>query len=57
MLKKNLKITFRNLLEDRQFTFLNLIGLATGFVCTFLILGHASTLTTEHDMKSLQMKI
>src|ERR1700710_460361 len=37
MFKNYLKITLRNLLKDRQFTFLNLIGLSTGLACTFLI--------------------
>ncbi len=37
MFRNNLKITFRNLLKDRQFTLLNLIGLSTGLACTFLI--------------------
>src|SRR5882724_6312490 len=37
MFKSNFKIAFRNLLKDRQFTFLNLMGLATGLACTFLI--------------------
>lgn len=37
MFRNNLKITLRNLLKDRQFTFLNLIGLSTGLACTFLI--------------------
>ena len=37
MFKNNFKIALRNLLKDRQFTFLNLIGLSTGLACTFLI--------------------
>jgi len=37
MFKNNLKIAWRNLLRDRQFTFLNLIGLATGLACVLLI--------------------
>jgi putative ABC transport system permease protein len=37
MFKNNLKIAWRNLLKDRQFTLLNLIGLATGLACTLLI--------------------
>ena len=37
MFKNNLKIAWRNLLNDRQFAFLNLTGLATGLACTFLI--------------------
>jgi len=31
------KITWRNLVKDRQFTLLNLLGLSTGLACTFLI--------------------
>ena len=37
MFKNNLKIAWRNLTKDRQFTFLNLLGLATGLTCTILI--------------------
>ena len=37
MFKNNLKIAWRNLVKDRQFTFLNLLGLSTGLVCTLLI--------------------
>lgn len=37
MIKSYLKIAWRNLLKDRQFTFLNLVGLSTGLACTFLI--------------------
>ena len=37
MIKNNFKIAWRNLLKDRQFTFLNLMGLSTGLACTFLI--------------------
>ena len=37
MFKNNLKIAWRNLIKDRQFTFLNLIGLSTGLACAFLI--------------------
>ncbi len=37
MLRNYFKIAWRNLLKDRQFTFLNLVGLSTGLACTFLI--------------------
>jgi putative ABC transport system permease protein len=37
MFKNNLKIAWRNLIKDRQFTFLNLLGLSTGLACTLLI--------------------
>jgi putative ABC transport system permease protein len=37
MFKNYLKIAWRNLLKERQFTLLNLIGLSTGLACTFLI--------------------
>ncbi len=37
MFKNNLKIAWRNLMKDRQFTFLNLLGLSTGITCTLLI--------------------
>jgi len=37
MFKANFKIAWRNLLKDKQFTFLNLLGLSTGLACTLLI--------------------
>src|SRR4030095_12003467 len=37
MLKNYFKIIWRNLIKDRQFTFLNLIGLSTGLACALLI--------------------
>ncbi len=37
MFKNNLKIALRNLVRDKQFTILNLIGLATGLACALLI--------------------
>jgi len=37
MLKNALKIAWRHLLKDRQFTLLNLTGLATGLACTIFI--------------------
>jgi len=37
MLKNYFKIAWRNLLRDRQFSFLNLVGLSTGLACAFLI--------------------
>jgi predicted permease len=37
MLKSYFRITWRNLLKDRQFTALNLIGLSVGLACTLLI--------------------
>jgi putative ABC transport system permease protein len=37
MFKYNLKFAWRNLLKDRQFTLLNLIGLSTGLACTLMI--------------------
>ncbi|GAB4014167.1 ABC transporter permease [Spirosoma migulaei] len=37
MLRNYIKIAWRNLLKDRQFTALNLIGLSTGLACTLLI--------------------
>src|SRR5579863_1322932 len=37
MFKNNLKIAWRGFLRDRQFSFLNLVGLATGIACTLLI--------------------
>jgi ABC-type antimicrobial peptide transport system permease subunit len=37
MLKYKLKIAWRNLIKDRQFTVLNLLGLSTGLACTLLI--------------------
>jgi putative ABC transport system permease protein len=37
MFKNNIKIIWRNLVKDRQFTILNLLGLSTGLACTLLI--------------------
>jgi ABC-type antimicrobial peptide transport system permease subunit len=37
MLRNYLKIAWRNLLKDRQFTLLNLLGLSVGLACTLLI--------------------
>jgi len=37
MFKNHLKIAWRNLLKDRQFTLLNVLGLSAGFVCALLI--------------------
>src|SRR5262249_30171700 len=37
MLKNYFKIAWRNLIKDKQFTFLNLLGLSTGLACTLLI--------------------
>ena len=37
MLNNNFKIAWRTLLKDRQFTFLNLVGLSTGLTCAILI--------------------
>src|SRR5450432_3064961 len=37
MFRNNLKIAWRNLIKDRRFTFLNLLGLSTGIACTVLI--------------------
>src|ERR1700733_6216547 len=37
MFKNHFKLAWRNLIKDRQFTFLNLIGLSAGLACTLLI--------------------
>ena len=37
MLKSFFKIAWRNLLKNRQFTFLNLLGLSTGLASALLI--------------------
>src|SRR4249919_1505450 len=37
MLKIYLKIAWRNLIKDRQFALLNIIGLSAGLACTLLI--------------------
>jgi len=37
MLKNYLRMTWRNLKKDRQFTLLNLLGLSVGLACTLLI--------------------
>ena len=39
MFKHYLKITWRNLVKDRRFTLVNLLGLSTGLACTLLIYG------------------
>jgi putative ABC transport system permease protein len=38
MYKTNLKIAWRNLLKDKQFTLINVIGLSAGLSCALLIL-------------------
>ena len=38
MFKTNLKIAWRNLVKDKQFTFLNVLGLSAGLACALLIL-------------------
>ena len=37
MFKSNFKIAWRNLVKDRQFTILNLIGLSSGLACALFI--------------------
>ena len=37
MIRNHFKIAWRNLLKDRQFTVLNLVGLSTGLACALLI--------------------
>jgi putative ABC transport system permease protein len=37
MFKTNLKIAWRNLIKDKQFTFLNVLGLSAGLACSLLI--------------------
>ena len=37
MFKTNLKIAWRNLLKDKQFTWLNVLGLSAGLACALLI--------------------
>lgn len=37
MIRNYLKIAWRNLLRDKQFSFLNLLGLSTGLACALLI--------------------
>lgn len=37
MFKTNIKIAWRNLLKDRKFTLLNIMGLSAGLACTLLI--------------------
>ncbi|MDE3212253.1 MAG: ABC transporter permease [Bacteroidota bacterium] len=37
MLKTNLKIAWRNLIKDKQFTLLNVLGLSAGLACALLI--------------------
>lgn len=37
MFINNLRLAWRNFVRDRQFSFLNLVGLSTGLACAFLI--------------------
>ncbi|HVX25886.1 MAG TPA: ABC transporter permease, partial [Parafilimonas sp.] len=37
MFKTNIKIAWRNLIKDKQFTFLNVLGLSAGLACALLI--------------------
>src|ERR1700733_2724348 len=37
MFENNLKIAWRHLIKDRQFTFLNILGLSSGLACALLI--------------------
>lgn len=37
MFKTNFKIAWRNLIKDKQFTFLNVLGLSIGLACSLLI--------------------
>lgn len=37
MIKTYIKVAWRNLLKNRQFTFLNIVGLSTGMACALLI--------------------
>src|SRR5215510_10815820 len=37
MLKNYFKIAWRSLLKDKQFTFLNVLGLSAGLACSLLI--------------------
>src|SRR5215831_12417619 len=37
MFRNYFRLAWRNLIKDRQFTFLNLVGLSTGLACSILI--------------------
>ncbi len=37
MFKTNIKIAWRNLLKDKQFSLLNILGLSAGLACALLI--------------------
>lgn len=43
MFKSYLKTAFRYLLKNKVFTLINIVGLAVGLVCSFLIVLHVST--------------
>jgi putative ABC transport system permease protein len=50
MLNNHLKMTWRRLLRERQFTILNLVGLSTGLTCAILIgLWVHDELRIDHD--------
>ncbi|MEJ7679053.1 MAG: hypothetical protein WKG06_14605 [Segetibacter sp.] len=37
MIKNYFKTTWRNFIKDKQFSFLNLVGLSTGLACVLII--------------------
>ena len=62
MIKNYLKIAWRNLIKDRQFTLLNFVGLSVGLACTLLIgLWVADELNMEkynlHDAQLYQVMV
>lgn len=62
MIKNYLKIAWRNLVKDRQFTLLNFFGLSVGLACTLLIgLWVADELNMEkynaHDAQLYQVMV
>ena len=52
MFRNYFKIAWRNMIRDRQFTVLNLVGLSTGLACTFLIylwINHETSMDNFQD--------
>ena len=49
MIKNYFKLAFRRLIRNKTFTIINIVGLATGLACSFLILLHVYTELSYDD--------